>query len=390
MLNLPLAAIPSLATLSLACCGAENRKIPATVNAALVANEPRINLDVVILRLLSHFNNLEHDKASFHASFPVEFFLERSFVEILPQQLDVEQTANLLNFILVLPNSVPFLVSLHPFVIRGLGSTLLRYSLNDLSLHDPNPTSEVDETNIVNLAAAFFNSIMVTTFDELLYEITLPSLCGEVNASINIASLSSLLHLLNSLRRLTKRINHLDSDSRLAVWKTFRICLTQLRFHLPPFIFIALFEADETECLSHLLDDQPPKKIIRMNTVFEVSQLTRSLYLHDSSVAFSGNEEILRIIRRRLLSSIPAFRSTAFVILSKLCTPDNVDMVLVLCRLGVVECVMKAVERSRSLDECEMGVSILGSLLRTLAFSQLMHTMVDFDFSTPFDSFPSE
>ncbi|KAK2950148.1 putative Maternal embryonic leucine zipper kinase [Blattamonas nauphoetae] len=375
LLDPPFMNVQFLAILSLACCGAENKKIPAAVNAALFEGELSSDIHTLILNLLSHINIFELDGAQFLASFPVEFILEKLFIEILSKQPDnVVLNPSLNNSLLFIPNTVPFLVSLHPYVIRGLGSILLHYSLIDLSLHNPKSTSEVDTTNafssllwnklciviespltipcslflfcpstqIVEMTATFFNSIVVVCRNDVALKKVLPSLWEAVCASINIASLSSLLHLLNSLRRLTKRFKHLDSVSLPEVWATFRVCLTQLRFHLPPFAFITLFEADETECSKHLLDYQLSEKRILKRNISDLNQFTRSLYLHDTSVAFSVNEETLQTILFCLLSSIPAFRSTAFVILSKLCTSDNVEMVLDLCRLGVVECVMKA------------------------------------------------
>ncbi|KAK2963544.1 hypothetical protein BLNAU_1587 [Blattamonas nauphoetae] len=71
-----------------------------------------------------------------------------------------------------------------------------------------------------------------------------------------------------------------------------------------------------------------------------------------------------------LVSHIPALRNGALVLLSKVCVQANRDDVLELCRFGVVECVMRAVEASSSLEEYEMGVSILGSVFRTLTLSR--------------------
>ncbi|KAK2963543.1 hypothetical protein BLNAU_1586 [Blattamonas nauphoetae] len=106
--------------------------------------------------------------------------------------------------------------------------------------------------------------------------------------------------------------------------------------------------------------------------LFQISLLTDMWSVEDRR-KFRVEEETRRLPSRKvfpdLVSHIPARRNIALVLLTKVYVPANRDEILELCRFGVVECVMRAVEASPSLEEYEMGVSILGSIFRTLSFS---------------------
>ncbi|KAK2956171.1 hypothetical protein BLNAU_8951 [Blattamonas nauphoetae] len=141
----------------------------------------------------------------------------------------------------------------------------------------------------------------------------------------------------------------------------------------------------------------PSSQIVDTATAFlqlYFDRLTRSTFLPPLleviaqlsafSISTASLQSVVRFFRllTRLLSiSHPTNQSIALLILSKLCAPANAGLVLDLCRWGVVALVVKAVEASSSLDEYEMGVTILGSILQTLTLSRSIDEMTNFDFS---------
>ncbi|KAK2950295.1 hypothetical protein BLNAU_14787 [Blattamonas nauphoetae] len=132
-----------------------------------------------------------------------------------------------------------------------------------------------------------------------------------------------------------------------------------------------------------------PPHVISLQSPILHSTLVLFECLDDFSILFNetGRKHICRVVLPNLVSPIPAFRNAALVLLSKVCEMANCGMVVDLCRFGVVECVIAGVEASSSLEEYEIGVSILGSILQTLTFSDSIDEMASFDFSALLDQF---
>ncbi|KAK2950274.1 hypothetical protein BLNAU_14766 [Blattamonas nauphoetae] len=159
---------------------------------------------------------------------------------------------------------------------------------------------------------------------------------------------------------------------------------------LRPFLLRALFGEANQQLVEHATEmtrfkcDQAWFKLLMLVMEAEIWFMEGSVSHLKQEARF---HQTCREVLPDFVSPIPARRNAALVLLSKVCELADCGMMIDLCRFGVVECVIAGVEASSSLEEYEMGISILGSILRTLTFSESIDTMASFDFSPLLDQF---
>ncbi|KAK2959984.1 hypothetical protein BLNAU_5181 [Blattamonas nauphoetae] len=204
----------------------------------------------------------------------------------------------------------------------------------------------------------------------------LRSLTTLASHSLHTASVASLHRCFQILHQLYLNPRRNSDNFQSVVLLLMRMCMFHLRFRLPRFAFRALLNvSDLGDGAIQLYGMSSATE--RLNTEGSVSRLVQEARFHQTC----------REVLPDLVSPIPARRNAALVLLSKVFERANCGMVVDMCRFGVVECVIAGVEASSSLEEYEMGISILGSILRTLSLSRSIDTMTSFDFSPLLDQF---
>ncbi|KAK2963405.1 hypothetical protein BLNAU_1446 [Blattamonas nauphoetae] len=393
------------------CHAAMNERLPSSIHDALVhfhIADPSFST----LPLLFMINQSNSQISRFLPSFPADIVIERELSRILLKfhVLSMEHLMVLCN--LFAPDD--YLLFLHPFILRGLGSVLrhnqvsktsqgphgfqklimmnahVSPSLDDtVQLFILYPSDQIVEFSIALLLDLYEGLPFPMDIRKLIWA-SLPFLTTLASHSAHTASATSLNRWFNTFLRLFSNPNEYSEELESALWLLLRQCLTQLGLSIPPFAFESLFrEASLT--FSHFPARFNPFSLgpesLKLFKKFNQTEMWSIEDLSSFDERKAGWSNSCRGLLRDLVSHIPANRNAALVLLSKMYAQASLDEVLDLCRFGVVECVMRAVEASSSLEEYEMGISILGSLFQTLAFSASIDEMTSFDFSTLFEQF---
>ncbi|KAK2963542.1 hypothetical protein BLNAU_1585 [Blattamonas nauphoetae] len=374
------------------CHAAQDERLPSSVHDALVhlhITDPSFST----LPLLIIFHPAKSEIGRFLSSFPADVVIEKELSRML-LMFDDQIVEELCIVYDVLACTEP-LTFLHPFILRGLGSVLLQLQSSAIStemsdileliswngyltpaLHESidlfilYPSDQIVEFSIALLLDLSEKSPFSTN-DPKEKQAPLKLLTTLASHSVHTASATSLNRWFNTFHRLF--LNPSDNSDEL-----------------PPFAFESLFGEANDEFtnfprnLNYSVLDRLSFELFKRSLQTAIWSIEDLSSFDERKAGWSNS---CRGVLTDLVSPIPALRNVDLVLLTKVCVPANRDEILELCRFGVVECVMRAVEASPSLEEYEMGVSILGSIFRTLSFSRSIDEMTSFDFSTPLEHF---
>ncbi|KAK2947122.1 hypothetical protein BLNAU_17974 [Blattamonas nauphoetae] len=369
---------PSLFSAVLLCCAAEDKPIPRCIvnKVSEFVGSMEFEFSEFMLSFSPYIKILQC-KPRFASTLPLPLLCERLVREVLTGK--DETLIQCLPQLFVCSDSATFIGFLHPFILRGFGSVLLRHAdtefqsvvpriflfrltnvadwecfLATLSVYQLVPSSQIVET-----ANAILQLYLAGNFTphSLVSILSFVSMLSEY--LINTASLQSVVRLYRLLTRI-KSTSSTDHRIELIneLWTLTMACLDKFRSSLPLTFFDACFRTLENECHTHLHSTSP----------HEPEQLpTRELNSMNSFARIVNREGVNKAVLDAIivpmlphildssLSPVSAFRNLSLPMLSKIFVPANAERVLDWCRLGVVECVMKAIETSSSLDEYEMG-----------------------------------
>ncbi|KAK2961967.1 hypothetical protein BLNAU_3023 [Blattamonas nauphoetae] len=394
------------------CFAPQDEPLPSSIFDAILRLNSTDYFSTLIDILITVVDQSKHEIPHFLSSFPVDFVIEKELSRMLVL-LDEKSGPELIVLCeFFAPDTIHMF--LHPFILRGLGSSLLQYQLNEspashlqvlsLILFHLCRSSTVEDSiqlfvrfpsdQIVELSIPHILSLDRATRSELFNEqersLSLALITTLASHSLHTASVDSLHRWFHTFDRLQMNRNRNSDECHSTLWVLMTLCLSQLRLRLPPFTFSAQF-------------GEVFQQLLALLARWSVSGLTESSHklmklAHSTEIWFSegsvsrleqeaSRHQACREVLPDLVSPIPARRNAALVLLSKVCERANCGMVVDLCRFGVVECVIAGVDVSSSLEEYEMGISILGSILRTLAFSESIDEIASFDFSPLLDQF---
>ncbi|KAK2961964.1 hypothetical protein BLNAU_3020 [Blattamonas nauphoetae] len=349
------------------CFAAHNEPLPYSIHDAIIHLNSTNLRHSLIPHLLSILVPSKHEIIRFLSSFPADVVIEKE-LSIMFLLFD-ENSGRELITLLDLFARCEFLAFLHPFILRGLGSALLHYQMKGV------PASHLQASNFILLdrflSASFENTIQLF----LLF----PS-AQIVDFSLTILHYldqAVLFEVFNeherspSLALITTLASHSLHTASVASLHRWFLVLHQL--HLNPNRTTDDFQSVFGEVNQYLWSLHDKWNVADLGDesieLFLMSVHTELCFdENDFSILNNGTERkrICRDVPPALVSPIPARRNAALVLLSKVCERANCGMVVDMCRFGVVECVIAGVDVSSSLEEYEMGISILGSILRTL------------------------
>ncbi|KAK2946855.1 hypothetical protein BLNAU_18234 [Blattamonas nauphoetae] len=393
----------SLFSAAVLCCAAEDRPIPRCIVDKVSEFVGSMEFD------FSHFMKsfsprmmiLDERKPRFASTLPLPLLCERLVREVL--------TGKDVTIIQCLPqlyhcsDSATFIGFLHPFILRGFGSVFLQYAdtefqavvfriflfmLNEvtdwecffaaLSIYRLVPSSQIVDAVSVCLQLYLAGNFPPHSLGHFFQFMTVLS-----NYSINTASLQSVVRLFRLLTRIksTSPTDHRIEQINM-FWTLLMACLDKFRSSLPLTFFDDCFKTLENECRAHLATKIPNQRGPRSTNELDAMTSFARIVSREGANKAALDVIIVPMLPNILVSSqspVSAYRNLSLAMLSKIFVPANAERILDWCRLGVVECVMKVVEASSSLDEYEMGVSILGLILRTLTPSPSIDEMANFD-----------
>ncbi|KAK2963546.1 hypothetical protein BLNAU_1589 [Blattamonas nauphoetae] len=320
------------------CHAAQDERIPSSLNDAII-NFHLADPSFSTLPLLSFFYLTEHRIQRFLSSFPADIVIEKEISSMLHGFYRPSAYPLLVLCRLFAPRN--YLQLLHPFILRGLGSVL------QLQMVKISP-SQINFLRLIVDLAQYWSSFS----DSIQLFITFPS---DQIVEFSIAIL--LRHyekspfrtddgcdIPSSLQIITTLASHSVHTASTPTIGSVTICSVD--------VADTLFVTAQTQTSSIRLRKSKwnatgiPMDFLTLSVLSVVSEMR---FIDDSyllRVQAVRRERSYRVVFLDLVSHIPAKRNAALVLLSKMCVPANRDKVLELCRFGVVECVMRAVEAS--------------------------------------------
>ncbi|KAK2963518.1 hypothetical protein BLNAU_1561 [Blattamonas nauphoetae] len=343
------------------CHAVQDERLPSSLNDAMINfhhTDPSFSTLPLLFILLPAKHQLRRFRSSFHADFVFEKELSRMLLMF---------DGNCVQDLCILWSFFPprdYLMFLHPFILRGLGSVLHQYKRSKTSttassfmeillLSTSRPSSHSDSVQLfvsfpsdqivefsIALILDLFERSPFSTHEASKEQLSLQLITTLASHSLHTASATSLNRWFKTFHRLFLTSGQKSDEFESALWVLMTLCSSQLRLRLPPFAFDSLFGAVSPTLL------QPP---VRWNAqilsqrsweLFDMSLQTEMWSVEDRR-KFRVEEKKRRWFSKEVLlnlvSHVPALRNIALVLLSRVCVQASRGVVLDLCRFGIVD-----------------------------------------------------
>ncbi|KAK2961938.1 hypothetical protein BLNAU_2994 [Blattamonas nauphoetae] len=245
------------------CFAAQDEPLPSSIFDAILRLNSTDYFSTLIDILITVVDQSKHEIPHFLSSFPVDFVIEKELSRMLVL-LDEKSGPELIVLCeFFAPDTIHMF--LHPFILRGLGSSLLQYQLNEspashlqvlsLILFDLCRSSTSEDSiklflffpsdQIVELSIALIlyldRRCHSEFFNEQKRSPSLTLITTLASHSLHAGSLVSLHRWFQTFYRLGLYPDRKTDDFQNVICALMTMCLSQLQFRLPPFTFRALF-----------------------------------------------------------------------------------------------------------------------------------------------------